>query len=284
MKVYIYPNFDKNNAYETTVNAVEILSNMNFGIYMDSIYKEKIVSNKIIFSDFESFVSEIDIIIVIGGDGTLLKASKFSAKYDKPLLGINTGKLGFMASIEKDDLNKLKLLSTGEYKVNKRNMLKICVNNSEEVNEYIALNDAVLSRMPISDLPEFSILSNSKEVSKIRADGIIFSTPTGSTAYALSAGGPIIEPDISCIEVTQICAHSLFSRPMIFSPDKKLSVKIKTADVDEISLLVDGCTVGSLNSHSEITISVSELYTKIIDINDSAFYKAIDEKLMTPIK
>ena len=284
MNVLIYPNFEKKNAFDTTLKTIDILSDMNFGIYMDLSYKVKFQNEKVTFDNIDNIVKSIEIIIVIGGDGTILKASKIAANYDKALLGINTGNLGFMASLEIDSLQKLTQLKSGDYKINKRLMLKVVLEENNTKQEYLALNDAVISRMPQGDLPEFSILSNSKEVSTIRSDGVIFSTPTGSTAYALSAGGPIIEPDVSCIEVTQNCAHSLFSRPMIFSAEKILTVKMKVENNEELSLVVDGKTVATLNSDSVVYISASKLTTKIIDINDSAFYKAIDKKLMKPIK
>ena len=283
MNIFIYPNFEKNNAFKTTIESIEILLKLGFTVFMDTNYESQINNSSVKFESIEN-IEKIDVIIVIGGDGTILKVSKTASKLNIPLLGINTGRLGFMASIERDNLDKLELLKTGQYKINRRNMLKIEIESGGKENEFTALNDAVFSRSPESDLPLYTLLSNGVEVSKVMADGVIFSTPTGSTAYALAAGGPIIEPDISCIEVTQICAHSLFSRPMIFSADKKLSLKVEPRSADEISLLVDGSTVNSLTQDAKISISVSELYTQIIDINESAFYKAIDKKLMTPIK
>ena len=283
MNIFIYPNFEKNNAFNTTIESIEILLKLGFKVFMDTNYESQINNSSVKFESIEN-IEKIDVIIVIGGDGTILKVSKTASKLNIPLLGINTGRLGFMASIERDNLDKLELLKMGQYKINRRNMLKIEIESGGKENEFTALNDAVFSRSPESDLPLYTLLSNGVEVSKVMADGVIFSTPTGSTAYALAAGGPIIEPDISCIEVTQICAHSLFSRPMIFSADKKLSLKVEPRSADEISLLVDGSTVASLTQDAKISISVSELYTQIIDINESAFYKAIDKKLMTPIK
>lgn len=283
MNIFIYPNFEKNNAYNTTVECIDTLLRLDFKVFMDKAYESQINNNCVVFDSIEN-IEKIDVIIVIGGDGTILRASKTASKLNIPLLGINTGRLGFMASIERDNLDKLALLKSGEYKTTKRNMLKIKVENDGNKSEFTALNDAVFSRSPESDLPLYTLLSNGVEVSKVMSDGIVFSTPTGSTAYALAAGGPIIEPDISCIEVTQICAHSLFSRPMIFSCDKTLSLKVEPRNDGNISLLVDGNTVASLNENSKIKISVSDLFTQIIDINESAFYKAIDKKLMTPIK
>ena len=284
MNIFIYPNFDKNNAYDTTLKTIDILIDSKISVYMDNVYKDRVLHNEVKFDELNNISEKIDIIIVIGGDGTILKSSKVAAKYKIPLLGINTGRLGFMASIEADDLDKLKMLTSGNYTTNKRTMLNIKHENNGNINEYIALNDAVMSRIPTGNLPEFEIESNGEQVSKIRADGIIFSTPTGSTAYALSAGGPIIEPDVRCIEVTQICAFSLFSKPMLFSSNKILTVKPTVRENESITLLVDGEDVGRVNSQSVITVTESEYYTEIIDINGSAFYKAIDKKLMTPMK
>ena len=284
MKIFIYPNFEKNNAYETTLKTIEILTDLSIDVFMDKCYADKVLHSKVNFDVFNNIIEKIDIVIVIGGDGTILKASKFTSMAKKQLLGINTGRLGFMASIEADDLDKLKLLKSGEYSINRRMMLDVTVENKTQKCSFIALNDAVLPRGSVGILPEFEIEIGNEQVSKTRADGIIFSTPTGSTAYALSAGGPIIEPDVNCIEVTHICPHSLFSRPMLFSSDKVLKLKTIIDNNHTVPLIVDGNDVVPIDSDAIVTVTQSDLYTEIIDINGSAFYKAIDKKLMTPIK
>jgi len=232
--------------------------------------KAYIVSkNNDIKIDFEraDSITDADVVITIGGDGTILRAGKEAAKFGKPLLGINTGRLGFMATLEKDDLDKLERLKTGDYSVSRRMLL--------DVNGSPALNDVVLYR-GASRLPEFTVFRNEIEVLKIRGDGIIVSTPTGSTAYSLSAGGPIIEPELWCFLVTALNPHTLFNRPMIFSHDSQLRVVAK-----DVIVSIDG--VESKGS-DEVVITKSEDYLDLIDIDGNSFYDSIHNKLMKPLK
>lgn len=285
LKTLIYPNFSKSNAFECTVEAVNELIKYDFEVLMDNCYKSEFDKNQnITFGDFDELAENTDIIIAIGGDGTILRASVYAAKYKKLLLGINTGRLGFMASLERGELSKLSLLNEGKYTVDRRMMLEISLEQDNKIEKYTALNDAVISKSSFAKLPDFEIYCEGKEVNKVRSDGIVFSTPTGSTAYALSAGGPIIEPDVRCIEVTHICAHSLFARTMIFSAEKKLELICRKYDNNPVCLQVDGKKKTEIDNDSKLIITQSENYVDLIDINGSMFYRAIDEKLMMPIK
>ncbi|MCL2633906.1 MAG: NAD(+)/NADH kinase [Oscillospiraceae bacterium] len=223
-------------------------------------------------------LNECDVVITIGGDGTILKTGVASAQANKPLLGINTGRLGFMATLEYDELDKLERLITGEYSISQRMLLDVTIDNKK----YNALNDVVLSRGVQSKLPEFIVYRNEIEVIRIRADGMIISTPTGSTAYSLSAGGPIIEPEMQCLELTALCPHTLFNRPMIFSGEARLSVSY--LDCDSVFVSVDGGERTALQENQEVIIKQSPSVLQLIDINGNSFYNSVHNKLMRPLK
>ncbi|MCL2071675.1 MAG: NAD(+)/NADH kinase [Oscillospiraceae bacterium] len=221
-------------------------------------------------------LGDCDIVITIGGDGTILRAGKESAKVNKPLLGINTGHLGFMATLERDGLDKLARLVRGEYTTSRRMLLDVQIGDIA----YRALNDVVLHRGAASRLPDFTVICEETEVIRIRADGIIVSTPTGSTAYSLSAGGPIIEPRLECFLVTALCPHTLFNRPMIFSPEGQLQIC-----TSNVSVSIDGEESALLNKEcGVITITKSKEYLELIDIDGNSFYDSVHNKLMKPLK
>ncbi|NMA79028.1 MAG: NAD(+)/NADH kinase [Clostridiales bacterium] len=285
IKVALHPNMTRENALICAKEAVGKLLELGFSVYIDCSYKKHYNNIKgIVFGDFKRNVEECDIIIVIGGDGTILHSAQFAYCYNKPLLGINTGTLGFMASLESDELDKLSRLKTGEYVIEKRMLLSAKINSPSSSKAFNALNDIVVFKSPFAKLPDFEVSSNGITVSRIRADGMIFSTPTGSTAYALSAGGPIIEPDMECIEVTQLCAHSLFARTMIFTANKMLTLTCKTRDDEDIYISIDGENTMKMSDDKEIVITKSDKVIELIDISGSNFYKAINEKLMRPFK
>lgn len=284
MKVVISPNFSKNNAAETTIKVCSVLHDMGFTLFMRNEQSGFFGANSYIsFGDADEITSACDLIIAIGGDGTILEASSYAAQYNKLLLGINTGRLGFMASLETDELYQLSKLLSGDYKVEKRMMLDcehVSANGSSTIT---ALNDIVISGK-YAKLTDFFVNANGAEVSELRADGIIFSTPTGSTAYALSAGGPILEPGLECIQMTPVCPHSLCSRTMLFATDKKLVVTNSSRDSENLYLAVDGRIIGNVGVDDKIIISRSEKLLQLIDISGNSFYNAVNRKLMNSLK
>jgi len=224
-------------------------------------------------------LEDCDIVITIGGDGTILENGKKAASAGKPLLGINTGFLGFMATLETNELPNLEKLVGGDYRISRRMLLDVKL-GGQTVR---ALNDVVLHRGAKAKLPEFAVSrmsGNRAEVLRIRADGIIISTPTGSTAYSLSAGGPIIEPELELIELTALCPHTLFNRPMIFSDEGSIRVCFNGGDV---SVSVDGRDFGASEADS-VEISKSDLHLDLIDIDGNSFYSSVHNKLMKPLK
>lgn len=286
MKVVIFPNLNKANVRKCVDEACGILHNCGVEIYMDNQYQADFNEhNYIQFHDFVESVKICDVIIVIGGDGTILKCSKIVAPFHKPILGINSGRLGFMASLEANELEYLKDFASGKYTIEKRMMLKGLINFKDGRKfEQSVLNDIVVARAPFCKIADFEVSMNDNVISSLRADGLIFSTPTGATAYSLSAGGPIIEPDMECIEFTQICPFSLFARTMIFSSEKTLKVSYTSEKNTDVVISFDGNEEIPFSMEDELYISKSNNYIYLIDINGSNFYNSVNKKLMKPLK
>lgn len=283
MRVLIYPNLKKKNALECAESAISILNKNNINVYMDSKYKSEFKDKSIFFGEYLDLVQKCDVIITIGGDGTILRCVKVACQYDKPILGINSGRLGFMASVESDELELLNNLVNKEMRYEERMMLSIThISNGHKI-QYESLNDVVIAR-PYSKIAEYSVFSDNKIVSNIRADGLVISTPTGSTAYSLSAGGPIVEPDMECIELSPICSHSLFSRTILFSPNRQISISINNKDLNDIYFSVDGEERIPLNYLDTFIIKKSDLKVKLIDIKGNTFFDSVNNKLMKSIK
>ena len=281
MKAVIHPNFSKANCYETTEKVCNMLHNMKFELFSYSDLQKKFPAKKLVsFGNAGQVCDEADLIVAIGGDGTILEASHYAVEHNKPLLGINTGRLGFMASVEANELYNLSKLMSGDYSVQQRMMLE-CIPYPEE-NKYsmMALNDVVFTSY--GHLMDFEVYSDDVKVTSIRSDGLIFSTPTGSTAYALSAGGPILTPTLECIEMTPICPHFLSSRPIIFSPDSVLSVTV-TGRAD-CHMNVDGIPYGKLEQNDHIVIKCAPDRLRLIDIGGNSFFNTVTNKLLSPVK
>lgn len=284
MKIALYPNFSKKNALSTALSCCDILNGIGISVMAEECYKKEFAEKSYVsFGDIDGISAVCDIIIAIGGDGTILKASVYASEYNKPLLGINTGRLGFMASMEPDELKDLSRLKTHDYSVETRMMLDVSlIRDNKIVSSHTALNDIVIAR-PYSKITDYEISTDGITVSSMRSDGMVFATPTGSTAYALSAGGPILEPGTECIQMTPICPHSLFSRTMVFTAGRVLEVRHYTDD-NSVYYSVDGKRKCTINTEDRLIIKKSLKKLRLIDIKGHSFFDAVNNKLMNPIK
>ena len=230
-------------------------------------------------SDDEIF-KVADIIITIGGDGTIIRYAKRAAAYNKPILGINAGRMGYLANMEQSEFNLLSKLKTGDYTLENRMMLnvKIC-ENGKVINEYDALNDAVITSGFIARIIDISASVKGDSIN-YRADGMIVSTPTGSTAYSMSAGGPIIDPTAECICLTPICSHSLSAKPILLNASKELKLNAFSKKRTEIYLSVDGRKVANIKPFTEIYISKSSKTVQLVRLSDRSFYKTLSVKFL----
>ncbi|MGN0599840.1 MAG: NAD(+)/NADH kinase [Oscillospiraceae bacterium] len=285
MNIVLFPNFTKPNALPTAQKLCLKLHELGINIYTDIEYKKDFSGESFInYGEMDKITAECEAVIAIGGDGTILKASHYASEYDKPLLGVNTGHLGFMASMEIDELDNISRLKTHDYKIESRMMLDVVLmHENTMISNYTALNDVVVAGS-CSNLCSYEISTDGIVVSSLRSDGVVFSTPTGSTAYALSAGGPIVEPLMETIQMTPVCPHSLSSRPMLFTADRRLEICHFSNDDNEIYFSVDGKFECRFGKEDHLVVSRSNKRLRLIDIKGNSFFDAVNNKLMNPIK
>ena len=217
-------------------------------------------------------VEEAELIVVLGGDGTLMHASHAAQKYDIPMIGINLGRIGYMAEIETNELARLGEVIDGNYTVEERMMLTVEYGGTA----YPALNDAVI-RANTTHPAFVTLLCDGQMVNTYRGDGLICSTPTGSTAYSVSAGGSVVDPRLQCIGVTPLCPQSLIARPLIFSPECVLTVRAEEGQA--CILTVDGEEAIPLRAGADVTVRRSNVSLKMIRITDDGFYTVLNKKL-----
>ncbi len=235
---------------------------------------------KAVFLEEDELFSSCDYCLAIGGDGSVLHASKKAARYNKPILGINTGYLAFMAGAEKNELELLERLCSRDFSIEKRMLLRAeLFEKDKKVYETFCLNDAVLSRAPEAAMAKLRVQCNGNLVNEYRADGLVFSTPTGSTAYSLSAGGTVVDPTLDCILLTPVSSHSLMSRPLIFNAESKLSVSLSEDLNNRVLLSCDGEKCIKIKKNSRLEITKAQRTVDFIKLKNDTFWEVLYSKL-----
>ncbi len=221
-----------------------------------------------------------DLAFVFGGDGTILAASRKLNGRQIPLIGVHLGKFGFLAELTSREISdSLEKVFAGEYVISQRMMLTCKVIRSKQViNETLGLNDAVISRTSLSRLISIKLYINEKTVTTYSSDGLIVSTPAGSTAHSLSAGGPIVTPDMEAFIITPICPHTLSNRPLVVSGDSKIEME-QISESKGVGLTVDGQIYFDVKVGDRIVIEKAENKLQLIDIQTRTFYDVLREKL-----
>lgn len=229
---------------------------------------------------FEQY-SELDFAVVVGGDGTLLHAARSLAPFKVPIVGINLGRLGFLTDIPANEIQSgLQAIKEGKYRIEARDMLRTTViAENKAPTAYLSLNDTVISKGDTGRLIGMSIYVEDIFVSKTRSDGLIVATPTGSTAYALSAGGPIIEPTLPVVVLVPICPHTLSDRPIILDQNSTISIKIIELTDSHATLAVDGIIAQTLSGKETIEISRADQSLQLIRIDQHNHFEALRVKL-----
>lgn len=221
-----------------------------------------------------------DLLICFGGDGTILHAARDATRCGVPILGVNTGSVGFMAELERGELPLLTPLAHGMYTVEERMMLDVRVlRGGKVVYEDSALNDAVISKGSMARVAEMEVLADRVKVTGLTGDGVIVATPTGSTAYSMSAGGPIVEPTSKSIIVTPVCAHQLAARAMVLAPERVVTVQLPRGNRKYLYLSVDGGKAVRLTGSDRVEISQGVRSTQLVRLADRSFYQVINQKL-----
>ncbi|MHB9095302.1 MAG: NAD(+)/NADH kinase [Eubacteriales bacterium] len=228
----------------------------------------------------KDLAKEAQCIIVLGGDGTLLNSARTIGVQGIPLFGVNLGQLGFLTEIELPDLiPALEKLISGQYEIEERMMIKACIRREgHEVGEFYGLNDAVITKGAFARLIRLKTFVNDEYVEIYPADGLIISTPTGSTAYSLSAGGPLVAPTLELMIVTPICPHTLYSRPMVIDQGSVVRVELQATQA-EVMLTIDGQTGFLLKPFDEVIIEKAPFSAKLMKLNQRGFYEILRKKL-----
>lgn len=223
--------------------------------------------------------AELDALVVLGGDGTFLGAARMATANSIPLLGVNLGSLGFITEVSFGDMESaLERVADGDFIIEERMMLDLTVQNSAGTRNRVALNDIVLNRRSMAKMIELSIAINGQYVTRYRADGLIAATPTGSTAYALSSGGPILLPHMNAILICPICPHTLTNRPLVIPADSVVEISVLDTD-NEILATVDGQTSLEVSHHDSLTLKRSEKVTRFIKVPDHTHFDILRSKL-----
>lgn len=228
----------------------------------------------------EEICSKIDCLLVLGGDGTFLRGARYVVGTDIPILGVNLGRLGFLTEIEVSEVYiYLEKLLTGDFSIEERSMLFAKVKrDNASIGNFFALNDFVIYKGSFSRLITLDVSLGDEYISSYSADGIIISTPTGSTAYSLSAGGPIVYPGLNVSILTPVCPHSLSARPLVIPPDKVIKVSINAVNASA-KLTVDGQCGFQLKNGDVVIIENAQYVTKLIRIKENSFFNILREKL-----
>ncbi len=289
MKIYVMPNLSKDLGLRYTKEVLsELLSDKNGGAGEVCISPETAAGLHCDIAARCTVARLCDVrpelIIVLGGDGSIMRASHYAAEISAPLLGINLGKVGYLAELETSEIPLLSDIFSGAYTVEERMMLKVeHLRGGKQVSEPLsALNDAAIAHGIVTKLTKLDLYCNGTISCSYRSDGIVVSTPTGSTAYSLSAGGPVIDPELSGICVTPVCSHSLWARPVIFSDKSVIEIINRCERGGDLNLTVDGGDTVQLEPDDVIRITKSSSKTKLLRFNkhdNRSFYRVLYKKM-----
>ena len=277
MKICIIPNESKDIGKQTTKEAEKLLDKLGIEYFEAPLN----VDNKnFVYTDPTKFPEDTDIVMVFGGDGTIIDASIDLLDTNIPIVGVNLGRLGYLAEIEMTNMEKyLKLIKDKKYDVENRMMLEVEVNSN---NKFHLLNDIVLRHTSTTNMIGIDLFVNDKYITTFNGDGLIVSTPTGSTAYNLSAGGPIIEPYASLITITPICSHNLGFGSIVLESTDQVMLKLSGDSCDsskEAEIIVDGKHRGFINSKDTVEIKKSKSVTPLLKLADISFLEILRKKM-----
>ena len=279
MTVYISPNPGKSSARELALRAAQILRTHGASVLMEQKWKQDCNIAGVEYLPFEACMEQTDVILTIGGDGTILHVANLTLSYHKPILGINLGRCGFLATCEVDELEtKLSAVARGRYSLDSRMLLYVRVLGDDGWEGH-ALNDVVVTKGRLQQAIDFSVYCDDILVEHFRGDGVIVATPTGSTAYSLAAGGPILDSQTKGIVVTPICPHSLATPPMVFAQERKINICVGQVSDDEVFISCDGDDGYTLRAGATAVVRLSDQNVQLITFSRADQFQAIDQKL-----
>ena len=284
MKVVLSPNPYRDRGLRAAQAAEKILRNVGVETAMCLPFSVEgggtELPRHITLKNTQEELKTADLLVCFGGDGTILHAAKDANAFGVPILGVNLGSVGFMAELEQSELSMLSKLAAGKYTTESRMMLDVAVRRDGKVIfSDIALNDAVLTKGAVARVLELEVYADKALMMRFSADGVIVATPTGSTAYSMSAGGPIVEPTAENMIVTPICPHALSARSVILGRERLVSLKMGRLTRKTAYLSVDGGRAFGLSSSDPVELRVSKSKTRLVRVTGRSFYDILSQKL-----
>lgn len=279
MKIGIIGKKNKEEVYKLASSLNEWLLEKDVRVFVEESLGKKInITNTV---TEEKLPASVDVVVVLGGDGTFLGVSRLVHEFNIPIVGVNLGALGFLAEFTQDEVYSImELIIQGDYEVEEREMILATVYKSgRKLDDYIVLNDLVINNGPVSRIVDLAIYIDNSRVTTLKADGIILSTPTGSTAYSLSAGGPIVYPTLPVILITPICPHLLTNRPLVVSSNSEIKVKVLT-DTQNTYLTADGQIGVTINVGDEVILRKASSKVKLVKSPFRDYFSILKTKLM----
>ena len=280
--VILTPNPYRDKNFQTVRDAAEVLKAAGANVRLclpfevDRSYE---LPKDLRFSRLDREMNNADAVICFGGDGTILHMAKTATRRNLPILGVNIGTMGFMAELESGELDKLSKLVTGDYSLDRRMMLDVTVQRDRDIIFHdICLNDVVITKGAVARIVHLSVQCDGVQAMECSGDGVIISTPTGSTAYNISAGGPIVEPEARNIIITPICSHDVGTRCIVTSDKRLITTQIVRNARRNAFLSVDGGKSLRLNMGDVASVKKSNLETKLIRLKDRSFFDVVNTK------
>ena len=274
--IAIIPNPKKDSELAVTVALTEKLIALGMTVYMEDRSEFDGITGT---ERYTHFPIDAELIIVVGGDGSVLDASMIAIERDIPILGVNLGKVGYLSEVEPDNLDVLSGILTDGYKIEKKMLLSVLCNKNGKItaSQRYAVNDVIISHDTFLGIADFTLENDMGDCVKYRADGMILSTPAGSTAYNLSAGGPIISHDVDSIVATPICPHSFFNRSIIFKSTDQ--IKLENTSDTELNVSIDGRYFVSLSKGDNCVIREAERKLKMLTFTKNNMFTTLFEKI-----
>ena len=281
-KVILTPNPYRDRNFQTVREAANVLRNSGIDVKLclpfevDRTYD---LPRDLRFSRLDREIQDADAVICFGGDGTILHMAKTATRHNIPVLGVNIGTMGFMAELESTELQQLSRLANDDYAIDERMMLDVTVYRDRDIIFHdICLNDVVITKGAVARIVHLAVNCDGVQATECGGDGVIVATPTGSTAYSLSAGGPIVEPDAHSILVTPICAHDVATRGFVSSDRRVITVGLASNSRRNAFLSVDGGKALRMNPGDLATVRKSNLNTRLIRLKERSFYEVVNMK------
>ena len=278
-KIGFVTNIEKDPTLQETKKMVDFVLKKGCEVYVSETFSD--VHPDVIATSSSEMYKSVDFVVLIGGDGTILRVARSAAIFDTPILGINFGTLGYLADVEKvNAIDAIEKVLNGDFTIENRMMLEPYVERgcvSHEIN--LALNEVCITNSVCSRMIKLSVEVNGEYFDTFRADGIIVSTPTGSTAYNLSAGGPILSPHTELMTITHICPHTLYARPFVIDGNDVVRIRVQS-NYNNVQMSCDGQSTVQMKNDDVIVVKKSRYVTRIIKTTNMNFYDILRRKMV----